>query len=195
MKRAKIDWKAVQDRVRAGEGALEAALTPNPQRVEEAFRKRAVRLACVDMNRQPLSQGLAVLVFRLGQERYAIEIKELAEVLPFARCEPVPGASRRFLGVMNLRGELRAVLDLEHLLAPSNSRNDETGFVLMLRRSGKEIGLKVDHIEELREIRQEDLAPPPQGSYGKGLVGGSLTLLSVDAVLAAVFSREESRTA
>jgi purine-binding chemotaxis protein CheW len=195
MKRANIDWQAVQNRVRASELALEAALTPNPQRVQAAYRERAARLARVETNREPLTPGLPALVFRLGQERYAIEMKDLAEVLPFARCVPVPGATRRFLGVINLRGELRAVLDLEHLLAPSDSRTGETGFVLMLRRPGKEIGLKVDHVEELREIRQEELMPPPQGSYGKGVIGGALTLLSVDAVLAAVFSKEESRTA
>jgi purine-binding chemotaxis protein CheW len=194
MKRATIDWRAIHDRLRASERALEEALTPNQQRVGDAYRQRAARLASVEINRKLASPGFPALVFRLGQERYAIEIKELAEVLPFARCVPVPGASRQFLGVINLRGELRAVLDLRNLLAPSDGGNGAAGFVLMLRHPGKEIGLKVDHIEELREIRQEDLMPPPHETYGKGLVSGTLLLLSVDAVLGA-FLKEGSRTA
>jgi len=62
----------------------------------------------------------------------------------------------------------------------------------MLRRPGREIGLKVDAIEELREIRPEELSAPAQGRYVKGIASGALMLLNVEAVLAAVFSKEES---
>jgi purine-binding chemotaxis protein CheW len=195
MRRASIDWGAIRERVRANELALEEVLSPNRERVQAAYRERAARLATVELNGGAVSPGFPALVFRLGQERYAIEMKELAEVLPFARCVPVPGASRQFSGVINLRGELRAVLDLGKLLAPSDGGNSETGFVLMLRRPGKEIGLKVDHIEEIRELRPEELMSSPERTYGKGLVSGTLTLLSVDAVLEAVFSKEELRKA
>src|SRR5579864_6064282 len=129
MKQTKIDWNVVRERLRSSELALDAALTPDSQRIEKVYRQRAARLATVEMNREPASPGLSALVFRLGQERYAIEMSELAEVLPLTRCVPVPGASREFLGVINLRGELRAVLDLGHVLAPADTGNGESGFV------------------------------------------------------------------
>jgi purine-binding chemotaxis protein CheW len=195
MKRASIDWRAVQEQLRASELALEETMTPSPQRVRDAYRQRAARLATVDLNLKPASPGLPTLVFLLGQERYAIEMKELAEVLPFVRCTQVPGGSQRFLGVINLRGEIRAVLDLRNLVAPSESGDGEAGFVLMLRRPGKEVGLKVDHIEDLREIRPEELTLSPQGTYGKGMASGTLMLLNVDAVLKEAFSKEEQLTA
>ncbi len=193
MKQAKINWKMVQDRLRASELALQAASTTDPLRMQEIYRQRAVRLASVEINRKPAAPGLSALVFRLDQERYAIEMNELAEVLQFSRCVPVPGASRQFLGVINLRGELRAVLDLGYVLAPSDNRSSENGFVLILRRPGKEIGLKVDHIEDLRQIQLEELTLSVQRTYGKGLVSGGLMLLNVDAVLTTAFSKEESR--
>jgi chemotaxis signal transduction protein len=118
-------------------------------------------------------------------------MNELAEVLPFARCVAVPGTSRQFMGVINVRGELRAVLDLGHVLVSSDRGIGEKGFVLMLRRTGKEIGLKVDHIEDLREIRPEELTLSTQGNYGKGLISGALVLVSVDAVLGKIFTKEE----
>ena len=93
---------------------------------------------------------------------------------------------------MNLRGELRAVLDLAALLAISENGNRNSGFVLMVRRPGLEIGLKVDSVEELHEIRPEELSAPVQGSYVKGIASSALMLLDVEAVLAAVFSKEES---
>ena len=89
-----------------------------------------------------------------------------------------------------MRGELRAVLDLANLLGLSENGNRDSGLVLMLRRPGQEIGLKVDSIEELQEIRPEELSVPVQGSFVKGIASGALMLLSVEAVLAAVFSKE-----
>ena len=194
MKRASIDWELVRSRLRASERALEEALAESPERIEAAYRQRAVRLAEGQVVQRPVSAGLPVMIFRLAQERYAIELEELAEAIPFAHCSPVPGSSPQVLGVINLRGELRPVFDLCRLLALSENGDRESGFVLVLRRRGQDIGLKVDAIEELREIRQEELSRPGQANYVKGIASNTLMLLNVDAVLAEVFSKEESLT-
>jgi purine-binding chemotaxis protein CheW len=192
MKPAGIDWELVRSRLRASQRALEEALAESPERIEAAYRQRAVRLAKVEHG--PVSAGVPALVFRLARERYAIELEEVSEALPFARCTRAPGSPPQFRGVMNVRGEFRAVLDLATLLGLSENGGRDSGFVLMLRRPGWEIGLKVDGIEELREILPEELSVPAQGNYVKGIVSGSLMLLNVEAVLAAVFSKEESLT-
>jgi len=153
MKTVSVNWEQVRSRLRASEKALDEALRAGPQRIQIAYRQRAVRLANTKTSRTAVSPGLPVIIFRLARERYAIELKDLAEVLPFTRCTPVPGAPPQFLGVINLRGELRGVLDLSQLLALPESESAKSGFILMLRRSGLGVGLKVDSIEELHEIR------------------------------------------
>jgi purine-binding chemotaxis protein CheW len=189
MKRPGIDWDLARSRLQESGRALEEAFSESPERVEAAYRLRAARLAKVPVERMSLLPALPALVFRLGQERFAIELKEVAEALPFARCTPVPGSPPQFAGVINLRGELRTVLDLGRLLALTGNQQAAAPFVLMLSRQGQGIGLKVDQIEELREIRPEELAPPAQGSYVRGIASGTLMMLSVDTVLAAVFSK------
>jgi purine-binding chemotaxis protein CheW len=199
MKRTNIDWDVVRTRLRANERALEEALAESPERIETSYRQRAIRLAHKQAEPGPVSASLPVLVFRLATERYAVELKDLAEVLPFAQCAAVPGSPPEFPGIINLRDELRAILDLGRLLGlsensfPENADKD-SGFVLMLRRQGREIGLKVDFIEDLQQIRPEDLSLPIEGKYAKGLTSGTLILLNVDAVLAAVFSKDEVST-
>ena len=168
------------------------ALRAGPQRIQIAYQQRAVRLAKTQSSPTAVSPGLPVIIFRLARERYAIELKYLAEVLPFTRCTPVPGAPPQFLGVINLRGELRGVLDLSQLLALPESESTKSGFILMLRRSGLGVGLKVDSIEDLYEIRPEELTRPMQANYLKGLASGTLPLLDADILLADVFSKEES---
>jgi chemotaxis signal transduction protein len=195
MRRTSIDWDSVRSRLRASERALEGAMDESPERIQTAYRERAVRLAKRPVEHGHVSADLPVLVFRLAQERYAIELKDVAEVIPFTHCTAVPGAPPQFAGVISLRGELRAVLDLGRLLAVSESADRDSRFVLMLRRQGQEsrrgqeIGLKVDRIEELGAIQPEELSTTAPGSYVKGIASGTLMLLSVDAVLARVFSK------
>lgn len=192
MRGSGVDWEQVRVRLRASEAALEETLTASPARIEAAYHRRAVRLAGEPGRQRPVSASLPVLVFRLGEERYAIELKDLAETLPFAGCAAPPGARPQVLGVISVRGELQAVLDLGRLLTGSSGPPTDSGFVLMLRRRGREIGLKVEHIDELREIRLEDLTPPAQGNYVRGIAPGAVMLLDLEKVLASVFSKQES---
>ena len=130
----------------------------------------------------------------LGPERYAIEAGEVAEAIPLERCVPVPGSLPVFAGVINLRGELRAVVDLARLLEAFRQFERRRGvLVLVLRQRGQAIGFKVDRIEELREIAREELCSLAEGKYVTGVAPGMLMLLSVDAVLKDISLKEEAR--
>jgi purine-binding chemotaxis protein CheW len=189
MKQGSIQWEEVRRRLQASENSLRASLSEGPERIKTTFRQRAVQLAKEHASSKPVSRGIPALIFRLSQERYAIALKDLSEVLPFQACTQVPGASPQFLGVINLRGELRPVIDLARVL--SGSFSTDSGVVLVLRHQG---ALKVDAVEDLREIRPEELARPVQGHYIQALASGSLGLLDVETMLSAVFSPKESRS-
>ena len=194
-----IDWDLARNRLRASERALEEATAESPERIEKAYRQRAIRLAATQADPGLFAVSLPVLVFRLAEERYAIELSELAEAAELSRYTPVPGSPPAFPGVVNLRGEIRAVLDLGRLLGlsqsvePSDRAEKAAGFILVLRRGGQ-ICLRVDAIEELGEIRPEHLTPALHGKYAKGLTRSTVPVLSVDAVLAETISKEDNKT-
>jgi purine-binding chemotaxis protein CheW len=129
------------------------------------------------------------LIFTVAGERYALPLQELAEVLPFQGCTPVPGSSPSILGVMNLRGEIRPLIDLACVLSAGTAL--DSGAVLVLRRP---LALKVDRIEDLREIRREELNPAAPGTFIQGMASGTLALLDIETILSAVLSRKESRS-
>jgi purine-binding chemotaxis protein CheW len=97
--------------------------------------------------------------------------------------------------VTNRRGQLLAVVDLAYYLTRSASKNSDAGFVLMLRRPGREIGLKVDSIEDLIELHMENLSLSPQWKLVRGIASGTLLLLDMEKLLAEVFSHEETVSA
>ena len=189
MKQGSIQWEEVRRRVQANEDSLRRSLSESPERIKAVFRQRALQLGKEHVDKKPAAKGIPALVFRLAQERYAIALKELAEVLPFQGCTQVPGTSPQFLGVINLRGELRPVIDLARVL--SGSPSIDSGTVLVLRRL---VALKVDRVEDLCEIGSEELTHPVQGRYIQALASGTLGLLDVETMLSAVFSPKESRS-
>ena len=193
MKRSPIDWDQVRSRLRSSERALEEVMSESPARIDAVYRERAARIAKGRFEHAPAGERIRVLVFRLGPGFYAIDAAEVAEALPLERCAPVPGSLPVFAGVINLRGELRAVVDLRRLLALSSGSNSETSFVILLRQRGQAIGLKVDRIEELREIGREELSSVGESKYVTGVAPGMLMLLSVGAMLEDISSKERDR--
>ncbi len=185
----RIDWKEVHRRIARSEALLEEALTPVPRRVEEIFERRAARLAGRPVARDSASQVLRVMVLRLGKERYGVETKDLAEVTPLAGCIPIPGSLPHILGVIQLRGELCAVASLSKLIGVEETGDGASSVVVFLRSAAARIGLRMDGVEELLEVKPEELVPA-EGKYSKGLIG-KLMMLDVAAVVKEVFANEE----
>jgi chemotaxis signal transduction protein len=182
--KTRIHWEEVRAQLRAREQAFNQEAAENPARLEAVFRRRAAHLARSQAQITALAPPVPALLFLLQSERYAIRLQELAEVLPFRQCTPVPGAPPGLLGVMSRRGELRPVLDLAQIIHRVEERSP--GFLLMLRQPGRQIGLRVDRTEGLQELAAERVQAARQGQYADTLPGEPLvSLLNPERLLAA----------
>ena len=188
--RRETRWNEVRERIARVEAALAGSVASDASAIEEVYRRRASQLAA-----RPAAAAdtatLGVLVFALGTERYAIELSLLAEVFPFRSCTAVPGAPPELLGVINVRGDIRAVLDLGRVLNLGFSGSGATGYVLMTRRQDQPVGLRVDAIEEVRQIDPSQLttarasSDPIAGSrFVTALTADTVMLIDVRAALA-----------
>jgi purine-binding chemotaxis protein CheW len=158
-------------------------------KLEEVYRQRALRLA----QRKPVEvarQTVPALVFVIGKERYGIELSELSEVCSYRSSTSVPGAHPAVVGVVNIRGEIRALVDVRRLLQLDAAEDENPGYVLMLRREGRTIGLKVDSVEEVRQLDPAQLVSKTgdaegitHSSFVKAVTPDTLILLDVVAVL------------
>lgn len=167
----------------------QASLESDQRVIDEVYRRRALRLA----GRRPaetVSATLPVLIVGVGPERYAIELSALAEVFPYRGCTTVPGAPPALLGVINVRGDIRSVADLCRLLELTPGEDTPAGYIVMLRHAGNAMGLRVDRIEQVRQIDPVQLlsgtdgAAPIHGSrFVKALTADTVMLLDAGAVL------------
>lgn len=171
---------------------LERAPESDRARLEAVWRRRAAVLSQRPVAAEAGANALRVVVVGIGLESYGIESADVAEVLPPVHCTPVPGAPPFLAGVVNIHGEIRPVADLRRLLDLEAVDDGGLAQVILLRRQGRELGLKVDRVEQIRRITageigsREGLCADGPGRYLQGLTGETLMLLNTEALLAAL---------
>ena len=88
-----------------------------------------------------------LLVFNLGQQRYALPVGQVASVVPRASLTPLPGAPVDLIGLLRLRGALCPVIDIRARLgSPVGVPHIGECIVVMHTRTFR-IGLLADGID------------------------------------------------
>lgn len=132
---------------------------PALRRLKQVYRERAEKLA----NRKaamPVAATSPTLVFGLNAEQYGLDLQQVVQVMPYEYCTPVPGAPPSLLGVINLRGQIRSVIDLRHTLELPPSDTVVPGYLVILRYHGNVVGVRVDQVERVQHIALAELIPP-----------------------------------
>lgn len=136
------------------------------------------------------------LTFDLASEEYGLEILKVQEIIglmPITRVPRTPGFIR---GVINLRGKVIPVVDLRlkfEMEAKEDTRRTSI-IVVQVKRTGHQVimGLIVDDMHEVIDIKAEDIEPPPEFGanvntdfiLGVGKVNQKVViLLDVDKIL------------
>ena len=143
--------------------------------------------------------GIDVLCCRLGSERYGVPLANLSEVMPLGNWTPVPGQPQYLLGVTNLRGEIRPVLDLHSLLSFTPPAADARSWVVFVDDDGAEVGLRVDALERIIAVDPAGLTDPQVSGNGlpqrfvTGIGAGAdaLILLDIQQILALDVLRDD----
>ncbi|MBF0257195.1 MAG: chemotaxis protein CheW [Gammaproteobacteria bacterium] len=107
-----------------------------------------------------------LVIFRLGEECFALRGAQVREILPAGEIFYVPGCPDSLVGVINLRGDVESVVQLDRLLQRSGARDNgvrdsaRPGFILLLQASAMRTGLLVDEVEDVIDVVESALQPP-----------------------------------
>lgn len=155
---------------------------------EAIFARRADELA-VPLALETPDDSFEVLVFALGEERYAFPRTQVREVRPLAQLTSLPGTPAFVAGLANVRGRIVPVLDLRPLF---DVRADEpTPSVVLVTHARGDIGILATQRPSVRAVRGGDLAPLPAGTragldptYVRGITSDLVIVLDADHLLA-----------
>ncbi len=107
-----------------------------------------------------------VLTFTVQDTRYAIAAAEVREIVGMQNITLVPGTRHYVRGVINLRGQVVPVVDVRLRFGVEPRDYDERTCVIVVRVRGTDIGLAIDSVDDVLDIPESAIEPPPSLTGG-----------------------------
>jgi purine-binding chemotaxis protein CheW len=140
-------------------------------------------------------RGGKYLTFFLADEEYGVEILKVQEIIGRMPITPVPLTSRYIRGVINLRGKIHPIMDLNIKFGMDETRITDETCIIVINTSTLVMGILVDRVSEVVNVASEDIEDTPSFGadinteylLGVGKTGGRVRLLlDIEKVLTAV---------
>lgn len=106
------------------------------------------------------------LTFHLGKESYGIEIRYVTEIIVMQEITKVPELPESIIGVVNLRGNVISVMDMRKRFHLESKEYDDRTCIIVVNVEEIAIGLLVDTVNEVLNIPEEQVDPPPKTHSG-----------------------------
>ena len=158
-------------------------MTQLPASARRILEERARALA------EPLEQAAAtgprleVLTFSCGGSTYAVDAADAVAVVPLGDLTPVPGTPPAILGVVNHRGRILAVIDVERVVGATGRNGSRVTLGIVVATSGASFVLLADTVPELAALEEGDVTPAdrPNGVV-RGVTSTMAALLDATAL-------------
>src|SRR6266498_3339348 len=107
---------------------------------------------------------MLLLVFRMDDDRFAIDAGRIVEVLPLVGIKKMLGAPAGIRGRFNYHGRFVPAVDLSELLLGRSAAQQLSTRVVLANIGGREdpilLGMIVENATEMRRCAPADMVPP-----------------------------------
>ena len=119
-----------------------------------------------------------LISFRVGEQRYCVDIMDVREIRGWAPATPLPHAPDYMCGVINLRGTILPIVDLAARFQLGASTPGARHVVIVVAVGGKLAGLLVDAVCDILNVADGEVQPTPDmlGEGAHDFVEGLLTV-------------------
>jgi purine-binding chemotaxis protein CheW len=137
--------------------------------------------------------SLLLVIFGLGGAWYGLEASQVQEVILVEDNTVVYHAPQYVRGIINLRGKIVTVLDMETKLGLPSNPIGEDARILIVAWNHEQVGLLVDVVTEVINLGKDQIGPVPLNiseglsQYLSGVCNNSdrlIGILDLDKVLA-----------
>jgi len=121
---------------------------------------------------------IQLVVFRLDEEEYAMPVEDVQVVINMTEITPVPNSPSFVAGLINLRGKVIPVIDLEKRFGlQRNNSNIELKHIVVIDIPNSSFGVIVDEVIEVLHISKNVVQANPEvvnnkigAEYIKGVI-------------------------
>ena len=109
-----------------------------------------------------VNQELQLVVFRLGDEEFGVEIGNVQEIIRMTSITRIPQAGDYVNGIINLRGRIIVVINLNVVMGMENAvKSDENARIIVADVGNTVVGFMVDSVSEVIRLPTKDIEPAP----------------------------------
>ncbi|MDD5730577.1 MAG: chemotaxis protein CheW [Candidatus Omnitrophica bacterium] len=102
-----------------------------------------------------------LVVFTIGDEEFGVDISQVREIVRLLQITYLPKAPEFIEGVVNLRGQVVAVIDLAKRLGLSTKGRGETTRIVIVEFGENTVGMIVDSVSEVLRLSSEYVEAVP----------------------------------
>jgi purine-binding chemotaxis protein CheW len=156
----------------------------------EILRARAEALARPAVVARRPAGELHFVVFTLDCQQFALPLAIGCGVEPQLQTTPVPCTPPWIRGLINVRGEILAVIDLAAFFGIERKASTDTDRVIVIEAGEMKVGVLADEVLGTRALVPKALAPPLPGSgglraeYVQGITADGITVLDAKQLFA-----------
>lgn len=111
---------------------------------------------------QKKEEYLNIVVFTLGSEQFALDVKDVREVLDVQEISSLPKTPAFIEGVINLRGHVIGIVDLRKLFELPEKGFGKDTRIMIVRIKNALAGLIVDSVLEVASIAKNSIEQSPE---------------------------------
>jgi purine-binding chemotaxis protein CheW len=102
-----------------------------------------------------------LVVFKIGDEEFGVDIAQVREIVRLIEITYMPKAPAFIEGVVNLRGQIVAIIDLAKRLGISSHPRGETTRIIVIEIGENTVGMIVDSVSEVLRLPSENIEDVP----------------------------------
>ena len=114
--------------------------------LEEAQKRRKGSVIDVE------EDSVKIVIFKLGEELFAVNGGNVLEILPLSKIYFVPGCPEHILGLINVRGDVESVVSICGFIGLPLSVVGETSKIALMSGGGVRTGVIVDSLLDVLDI-------------------------------------------
>ena len=104
---------------------------------------------------------LQLVVFSIGKEEFGVEIMKVQEIIRMTSITRIPQAPDYIRGIINLRGRIIVVINLNVVLGMASKEQDENTRIIVGSIGDTVMGFVVDSVSEVIRLPEKNMEPAP----------------------------------
>lgn len=107
-----------------------------------------------------VSPDIQLILFTLNGVEYALNIAHVMEIIKLVPLTILPEAPKFIKGVLNLRSKVIPIIDLRERFGIEHKEHTKKTRVIIAKLQNSEIGIIVDSVTEVINIKADTIEPP-----------------------------------